>query len=165
MGLEQGGGLVDWDLEVGEGKRIPKNFEKVPEQIEERMRAYYKALEGRVKKAWEIKGGRRESPNHSLTSSSKNKTRRADLFSLFLFSSAAYTDAELKHTPPTLDELKEERLKRERRARKDLEGYRILRKGSGVAWDEGLEGRFGVWKWDMKGDSLGKEGEVRSEFV
>jgi hypothetical protein len=59
----------------------------------------------------------------------------------------------MKHTPPTLEELKEERIKRERRARQDLEGYRILRKGSGVAWDEGLEGRFGSWQWDPKGNS------------
>lgn len=80
----------------------------------------------------------------------------------------AYTDAELKHTPPTLDELKEERIKRERRARKDLEGYRILRKGSGVAWDEALEGRFGVWKWDEGADSTaggGAGGVGGSEFV
>ncbi|KAL7413900.1 inner membrane protein import complex subunit Tim54-domain-containing protein [Mrakia frigida] len=136
--LRQGGGLVDWDLEVGEGRCMPKNFEKVPEQVEERMKAYYKALEGRVAKAWEIRNGR------------------------------PYTDAELKHTPPTLDELKEERIKRERRARKDLEGYRILRKGSGVAWDEALEGRFGVWKWDEGADSTaggGAGGVGGSEFV
>lgn len=64
--LRQGGALVDWDVEKGE-KKIPKNFEKLPAQVDERMKAYYKALEARVAKAWEIKNGRRE---HSPFSSS-----------------------------------------------------------------------------------------------
>ena len=63
---------------------------------------------------------------------------------------AELTDNEQKYPPPTLKDLQEERLKKERRAKQNREGYRLLRKNSGVAWDPSFDGAFGVWEWEVK---------------
>lgn len=51
------GGDLDYELKEAEW-RVPKNFNKLPTQVDERMKTYYDALKGRVAKAWEIKRGR-----------------------------------------------------------------------------------------------------------
>jgi hypothetical protein len=66
------------------------------------------------------------------------------------------TEAEVARPPLTLEALREERIKRERRAKTDLDGYHILRKGSGVAWDEGLRGKMEMWEWDSQGKTDGE---------
>ena len=92
-----------------------------------------------------------------------------DLFILFLGSfflfKKAYTDAEMKHTPPTLEELQQERIKRERRARQDLDGYQLLRRGSGIAWDPAFEGKFTKWAWEGKNGRGTGVGGGQSEFA
>lgn len=51
----------------------------------------------------------------------------------------------MKHPPLTLEELRDERIKKERRARQDRDAFKLLRKGSGVTWDEGFRGIFSRW--------------------
>lgn len=136
QGQGQGAPLgLDFDLEIGEA-RIPKNFEKSPAQIDERMASYYTALTGKVAKAWELKNGR-------------GQDRCSSILALVSLTSAfpptEPTEAELKNPPATLEKLQEDRIKKERRAREDRDGYRVLRKGSGVTWDERFRDRWSVW--------------------
>lgn len=82
------------------------SYRALPKNHEFRARDYYKELEPRLAKARELAGGR------------------------------APTSAEEKNPPKMESELRKERVDKEMRWRWELEGWAVVRSGSGVAWDE-----------------------------
>ncbi|KAL8292910.1 hypothetical protein RQP46_000604 [Phenoliferia psychrophenolica] len=109
--LEEGvlTGSADLDL-VAESDELPSHFlgsyRELPKSHEFRSRDFYKELEPRLVKARELADGRTP------------------------------TSAEQKNPPKMESELRKERLDKEMRWRWELEGWAVVRSGSGVAWDE-----------------------------
>lgn len=102
----------DLDFDAASESYYKSDFAKVPEKIAKKRTSYYAELEGKIKVARELASGARER-----------------------------TKDETTHPPPTEEQLKEERLKKEIRWRNEEEGWEIVRPGSQVPWDE----RFGAW--------------------
>lgn len=68
------------------------------------------------------------------------------------------TKDEGKYPPPTEVELRAERVKKERKWREDRQGWEVVRKGSGVVWDERMEGALTVvQKGRMVDEVLGQK--------
>ncbi|SCV69092.1 BQ2448_2112 [Microbotryum intermedium] len=85
-----------------------RSYRKLPGAHEFAKRTYYKDdLPPKLKTAREISSGER-----------------------------AFTKAEQKYPPKRESELRKERLDKELRWRRELEGWAVVRSGSGVAWDE-----------------------------
>lgn len=72
------------------------------------------------------------------------------------------TKDETKFPPPTEVDLRAERLKKEQKWREDRQGWEVVRKGSGVAWDERMEGALKVFVQGDKAREL-KERKVESD--
>ncbi|KDN37071.1 hypothetical protein RSAG8_10424, partial [Rhizoctonia solani AG-8 WAC10335] len=96
----------DLDFDIEQERYIPKGYNKTPKEIAEARKKYYEALPGKLAVARSLARGEREP-----------------------------TKEEREHPPPTEVELTTERFKKELKWREDLDGWRLLRAGSGVDWD------------------------------
>ncbi|KAL5636508.1 hypothetical protein ACGC1H_000459 [Rhizoctonia solani] len=96
----------DLDFDIEQERYIPKSYNKTPKEIAEARKKYYEALPGKLAVARSLARGEREP-----------------------------TKEEREHPPPTEVELTTERFKKELKWREDLDGWRLLRVGSGVDWD------------------------------
>ena len=85
-------------------------FTSTPANIEKARKEYYDALPAKLETARAISRGNRER-----------------------------TKEEIAHPPPTGDELRAERMKKEKRWRADLEGWAIVNPDQEVVWDERFE--------------------------
>ncbi|KDE08048.1 hypothetical protein MVLG_01749 [Microbotryum lychnidis-dioicae p1A1 Lamole] len=111
-----------------------RSYRKLPTAHEFAKRSYYKDdLPPKLKTAREINSGER-----------------------------SFTKAEEKYPPKMESELRKERLDKELRWRRELEGWAVVRSGSGIAWDEerwgvgqGAETPFKVF--ELLGEGAKKE--------
>lgn len=92
------------------------DFAKVPERIAKKRASYLAELEGKIKVARELASGTRER-----------------------------TKDETTHPPPTEEQLRDERLKKEIRWRNEEEGWQVVKPGSEVSWDERFKGWLKVY--------------------
>lgn len=107
---------TDLDFDIAVEDFYKKSFNDTPTRIAKLRETYYSTLKTRLETARELASGTRE------------RTK----------------DEEAK-PPMTEDELKAERLKKELRWRNEEEGYEIVKKGSGVAWDARWKGWLKVY--------------------
>lgn len=107
---------TDLDFDIEVEDFYKKSFADTPTRIAKLRETYYSTLKTRLETARELASGSRE------------RTK----------------DEEAK-PPMTEDELKAERLKKELRWRNEEEGYEIVKKGSGVAWDARWKGWLKVY--------------------
>lgn len=114
--LTRQGGDLDFDLE-GESFTRP-SFKKFPSQIQQTRKDYYEALKPRIQSILDLRNGVRE-----------------------------MTDAETsgKTKVETLDELKDERIKKEMRWCGGEDGYEIVKPEAGVVWDPRWDGWLKVF--------------------
>ncbi|CAE7095383.1 unnamed protein product [Rhizoctonia solani] len=96
----------DLDFDIEQERYIPKSYNKTPKEIAEARKKYYEALPGKLVVARSLARGEREP-----------------------------TKEEREHPPPTEVELTTERFKKELKWREDLDGWKLLRAGSGINWD------------------------------
>ncbi|KAK4697555.1 hypothetical protein P7C70_g8192, partial [Phenoliferia sp. Uapishka_3] len=109
--LEEGVRTGSPDLDfLAETDEYPSHFltsyRKLPESHDYRFKEYYKELEPRLTKARELADGREP------------------------------TKSEIANPPKMESELRKERVDKEMRWRWELEGWAVVRSGSGIAWDE-----------------------------
>lgn len=97
----------DLDWGLASEERYPPFFFNTVKNIETSRERFYTELPGRLKAARELARGEREP-----------------------------TKTEKNHPPPTEQELREERLRKEKEWRGTLMGYEIVKPDAGVAWDE-----------------------------
>lgn len=107
---------TDLDFDLEVEDFYKKSFADTPNRITKLRETYYSSLKTRLETARELASGTRE------------RTK----------------DEEAK-PPMTEEELKAERLKKELRWRNEEEGYEIVKKGSGVAWDARWKGWLKVY--------------------
>lgn len=114
--LTRQGGDLDFDLEGESFTR--KSFKKFPSQIETARKDYYDALRTRVESVLDLQAGRRQ-----------------------------MTDAELsgKTKVEMIDEMKDERLKKEMRWYGGEDGYEIVKPEQPVVWDPRWDGWLRVF--------------------
>lgn len=114
--LTRQGGDLDFDLEGESFTR--KSFAKFPSQIAQTRKDYYEALKPRVQSILDLRSGKRQ-----------------------------MTDAEQsgKTKVETLDELKEERIKKEMRWVGGEDGYEVVKPEQGVVWDDRWAGWLRVF--------------------
>lgn len=99
----------DLDFEIEQERYIPKGYDKIPKEIAKARKKYYEALPGKLAVARSLARNEREP-----------------------------TKDEREHPPPTEVELTTERFKKELKWREQLDGWKLLRAGSGVDWDSRL---------------------------
>lgn len=114
--LVRQGGDLDFDLE-GESFTRP-SFKKFPSQIQQTRKDYYEALKPRVQSILDLRNGTREMTEAETSGKTKVET---------------------------LDELKDERLKKEMRWCGGEDGYEIVKPEQGVVWDEKWDGWLRVF--------------------
>ncbi|QRV73113.1 mitochondrial import inner membrane translocase subunit TIM54 [Ceratobasidium sp. AG-Ba] len=106
----------DLDFDLANEAHFRKNFNKVPKEIADARKKYYEALPGKLAAARSLARNEREP-----------------------------TKEERDHPPQTEVELTTERFKKELKWYEDLEGWKILRAGSGVDWDSRLANALRVY--------------------
>ena len=114
--LTRQGGDLDFDLE-GESFTRP-SFAKFPSQIEQTRKDYYTALRPRIQSILDLRNGVREMTEAETSGKTKVET---------------------------LDELKDERLKKEMRWCGGEDGYEIVKPEKGVVWDQRWDGWLKVF--------------------
>lgn len=114
--LARQGGDLDFDLE-GESF-VRKSFAKFPSQIAQTRKDYYEALKPRVQAILDLRNGKRE-----MTEAEKSGKTKVE----------------------TLDELKEERIKKEMRWCGGEDGYEVVKPEQGVVWDDRWAGWLRVF--------------------
>jgi import inner membrane translocase subunit TIM54 len=107
---------TDLDFDLEVEDFYKKSFNDTPNRIAKLRETYYSTLQTRLETARELASGSRER-----------------------------TKDEIAKPPMTEEELKAERLKKELRWRNEEEGYEIIKKGSGVAWDARWKGWLKVY--------------------
>jgi import inner membrane translocase subunit TIM54 len=113
--IRQGGDL-DFDLE-GESF-IRKSFKKFPGQIETARKDYYEALKTRVESVMDLQAGRRE-----MTDNEKSGKTKVEM----------------------IEEMKDERIKKEMRWCGGEDGYEIVKPETPVVWDPRWDGWLRVF--------------------
>lgn len=108
--------MTDLDFDAYVEDFYKKSFASTPAKIAKLRESYYADLPARIETARALAAGTRER-----------------------------TKEEEAKPPPTVDELRAERLKKEIRWRNEEEGYEIVKKGTPVAWDERWEGWLKVY--------------------
>ncbi|CAE6450382.1 unnamed protein product [Rhizoctonia solani] len=107
----------DLDFDIEQERYIPKSYNKTPKEIADARKKYYEALPGKLVVARTLARGEREP-----------------------------TKEEREHPPPTEVELTTERFKKELKWREELDGWKLLRAGSGVDWDSRLASVLRVYR-------------------
>ncbi|CAE6389483.1 unnamed protein product [Rhizoctonia solani] len=107
----------DLDFDIKHERYIPRSYDKTPKEIAEARKRYYEALPGKLVVARSLARGEREP-----------------------------TKEEREHPPPTEVEITSERFKKELKWQEDLDGWRLLRAGSGVDWDSRFTGALRVYR-------------------
>ncbi|KAG8734228.1 mitochondrial import inner membrane translocase subunit tim54 [Ceratobasidium sp. 423] len=107
----------DLDFDIEQEHYIPKGYNKTPKEIADARKKYYEALPGKLVVARSLARGEREP-----------------------------TKEEREHPPPTEVELTTERFKKELKWREELEGWKLLRAGSGIDWDSRLASALRVYR-------------------
>lgn len=107
----------DLDFDIEQERYIPKSYNKTPKEIADARKKYYEALPGKLVVARTLARGEREP-----------------------------TKEEREHPPPTEVELTTERFKKELKWREELDGWKLLRAGSGVDWDSRLANVLRVYR-------------------
>ncbi|CAE6451261.1 unnamed protein product [Rhizoctonia solani] len=107
----------DLDFDIEQERYIPKSYNKTPKEIADSRKKYYEALPGKLVVARSLARGEREP-----------------------------TKEEREHPPPTEVELTTERFKKELKWREELDGWKLLRAGSGVSWDPRLASALHVYR-------------------
>ncbi|KAG8745616.1 mitochondrial import inner membrane translocase subunit tim54 [Ceratobasidium sp. 414] len=106
----------DLDFDRSNEVYFRKNYNKVPKEIADARKKYYEGLSSKLAVARSLARNEREP-----------------------------TKEEREHPPPTEVELTTERFKKELKWCEDLEGWKILRAGSGVDWDSRLASALQVY--------------------
>jgi import inner membrane translocase subunit TIM54 len=107
----------DVDFDIDRERYIPKGYNKTPKEIAEARKKYYDALPGKLVVARSLARGEREP-----------------------------TKEEREHPPPTEVELTTERFKKELKWKEDLDGWKLLRAGSGVDWVPRFASKLRVYR-------------------
>ncbi|CAE6422865.1 unnamed protein product [Rhizoctonia solani] len=107
----------DVDFDIDRERYIPKSYNKTPKEIAEARKKYYDALPGKLIVTRSLARGEREP-----------------------------TKEEREYPPPTEVELTTERFKKELKWREELDGWRLLRVGSGVDWDSRFASKLRVYR-------------------
>ncbi|CCO27591.1 Mitochondrial import inner membrane translocase subunit TIM54 [Rhizoctonia solani AG-1 IB] len=107
----------DADFDIDRERYIPKGYNKTPKEIAEARKKYYDALPGKLVVARSLARGEREP-----------------------------TKEEREHPPPTEVELTTERFKKELKWKEDLDGWKLLRAGSGVDWVPRFASKLRVYR-------------------
>ncbi|CAE6372075.1 unnamed protein product [Rhizoctonia solani] len=107
----------DIDFDIDLERYIPKSYDKTPKEIADARKKYYDALPGKLVVARSLARGEREP-----------------------------TKEEREHPPPTEVELTTERFKKELKWKEELDGWKLLRAGSGVDWDHRFVNKLHVYQ-------------------
>lgn len=107
----------DLDFALSSETRYGRSFSSLPASIKHHRESYYKELVSKLGLARELARGDREP-----------------------------TKDEVSYPPKTEVELREERFRKERRWMSDEQAYEVLKRGSGVAWDERFSGALKVFE-------------------
>jgi import inner membrane translocase subunit TIM54 len=99
--------LGDLDFDLDKERLFKSSLEKIPEETEKARKEFYEKLPERLATARALSRGTREP-----------------------------TKDEISNPPPTEVELRAERMKKELRWRRDVDGWNLIKPSTPVVWDE-----------------------------